>query len=67
MYNQTIHRDRKHISCYYWQVFTTAQILKKHVCFENCFEINGKQIIKMAKKEKLLNLKITQEKYNHHF
>ena len=30
------------------QSFTTAQILERHV--NDCFEINGKQIIKMEKK-----------------
>ena len=45
-YDQTLHCDRKHF-CYFLQSFAAAQILKRHV--NNCFEINSKQMIKMAK------------------
>ena len=47
MYNQTLHRDRKHFCCYCSQFFTTAQILERHA--NDYFEINDKQLIKTAK------------------
>ena len=63
MYNQTLHRDRKHFCRYCLQSFTTEQILERDI-INDCFEINGKQMIKMAKKVKLLNSKTIQEKQN---
>ena len=54
MYNQMLHRDRKHFYRYCLQPFTTEQILERDI-INDCFEINGKQMIKMAKKVKLLN------------
>ena len=63
MYNQTLHRDRKHFCRYCLQSFTTEQILERNI-INDCFEINGKQMIKMAKKVKLLNSKTIQEKQN---
>ena len=59
MHNQTLHRDRKHFYLYCLQSFCTAQILERHV--NDSFEINDKQITKMAKKTKLLNLKTIWE------
>ena len=64
MYNQTLHGDINHFCCYCLHSFSTAQILERHV--NDCFEINGKQIIEMAKKVKLLNSKNKREKQNHH-
>ena len=58
VYNQTLHHDRKHFCSYSLQSFTTAKILEKH---NDCFEINGKQIIRWLKKFKLLNLRTIQE------
>ena len=55
MCNQTLHRNRKHFYLYCLQSFSTEQILEKRV--NDCFEINDKQKIKIAKKVKLLNLK----------
>ena len=63
MYNQMLHRDRKHFCRYCLQSFTTEQILERDI-INDCFEINGKQMIKMAKKVKLLNSKTIQEKQN---
>ena len=48
IYNQALHCDRKHICHYYKQSFSTAQILERHV--NDCFEINGEQMLEMAKK-----------------
>ena len=55
IFNQTLQGDRKHIFCYCFQSFSTAQTLKRHVNI--CFEINGKQTIKMAKKDETVKLK----------
>ena len=63
MYNQTLHNDRKHCQ-YLLQSFTTAQILQKRD--NDCFEINSKQMIKITKKVKLLNLKTIGGKENLH-
>ena len=55
-YKQTLHRDRKNIFVVIvCTLFITAQILERRV--NDCFEINRKQMIKMAKKLKLLNEK----------
>ena len=62
MYNQILHRDRKHFRCYCLQSFSSAEILEKHT--KDCFEINGKHMIKMIRKGKLLNLKIMRGKSN---
>ena len=60
MFNQTLHRNQKHICRYCFRSFSIAQTLeRRHV--DEFFKINGKQIIKMAKKVKLLNLIATQE------
>ena len=46
MYNQTLHRDRKHFCHRFLLSFSTEKILERHV--NDWFEINGKQMIKMA-------------------
>ena len=61
MNNQTLHRDRKRICCYYFQSFGAVQTLERHV--NDYFEVNLKQMIEMAEKVKLLNSKKMQEKY----
>ena len=48
MYNQALHRGRKHFWLYCLQFLSAAQILERHN--NDCFEINGKQKIKMARK-----------------
>ena len=55
MYNQTLHRVRKRFCRYCLQFFSTAQILKKDL--HHCFEINGKQIMKMAKRDETVKFK----------
>ena len=47
-YNQTLHDDRKHFCFYCLQSFNTAQIRERQD--NDHFEVNGKQMIKMAKK-----------------
>ena len=60
LYNQTLLCDRKHFWCYCLQYFSAAQLLERHV--NDCFEIDGKWMTKIAKKVKLLSLKTAQEK-----
>ena len=51
MCNQTLHRDRNHFCCYCLQFFGTAQVLERQL--NDCFEINGNQMITIVKKLKL--------------
>ena len=37
------------------QYFTTAQILERHI--NDCFEVTGKQMVKMAKKGEIVKFK----------
>ena len=60
MYNQTLHQDRKVSCCYCIQFFSTTQRLERQ--FNNCFEINDKQMIKMIKKGEPLNSKTIQKR-----
>ena len=53
MYDDTLHRGRKYFFRYCFQVVRTAEILKSH--FNDCFKINGKQMIKMPKKVNMLD------------
>ena len=55
MYNQTLHRDRKHFCRYCLQSLRAAQILNRHV--SDYFKINGKQMIKMTKKVEAVKFK----------
>ena len=47
MYDHTLHHQRKDFCCYCLQAFSTEEMLKSHI--NNCFKINGKQIIQMPK------------------
>ena len=63
MYNQMLHRDRKHFVVVYSLLLETEiETLEKHT--KDCYEINGKQIINMLKRGKLLNLKNMIRKKN---
>ena len=55
MYNQTLYQDREQICHYYFQSFSTAQILERHV--NDSFEFNRKQVIKMTKKGQTVKFK----------
>ena len=55
MYNQTLHRDKKHFHRSFLQSFRTAQILDRHV--DDFLKSNGKQMIKMAKKNEIIKFK----------
>ena len=60
MYDDTLHRRRKHFCRYCLQAFSPEEILKSHI--KDCFKINGKQRIIIPKKANLLNSKIMKEK-----
>ena len=47
MYNQSKHKERKHICMYCLQCFSSERILANHV--NNCLTINGAQAINMPK------------------
>ena len=47
IYDHTLLRERKHFWRYCLQAFSTAEILKSRV--NDCFKINGKQMIKLPK------------------
>ena len=47
MSDRTLHRRRKHF-CPCLQAFSTAETFESHV--DDCFKINGKQIIAMTLK-----------------
>ena len=50
MYDHLLHRGRKHFCCYCLHAFITEEVLKCHI--KDCFNINGKQTIKMPKNGK---------------
>ena len=52
MYDDSLHRQRKHFCCYYLQFFNKKKILKRH--FKDFFKINDEQTIKMPKKEEYI-------------
>ena len=60
IYDHTLHNGRKHFCCYYFQTYSTEQILSCH--FKNCFKINGKQRIIMPKKGAYVKLKNNDRK-----
>ena len=41
MYNNSLHRERKHFCRYFLQAFCIEKIVKSHI--KDCFKINGKQ------------------------
>ena len=60
MYDCTLHHGRKHFCCYCLQAFSTKETLKRHN--KDCFNINSKQRIIMAKKVNMLHSQIMKEK-----
>ena len=55
MYDCTLHYGRKYFCCYCLQAFSTKETLKRHI--KDCFNINSKQRIIMAKKVNMLHSK----------
>ena len=60
MYDHVLHRGRKYFCRYCLQAFRTVEKLKCHIKY--CFKINGKQTIKMQKKNEYVKLKIYERK-----
>ena len=53
MYDHLLQGGRENIFCYCLQAFSRPEILKSHV--NDCFKINGKQMIKIPKKVNILD------------
>ena len=53
MYNQTLHRDR--FLSFFLRCFVSAKTLEINI--NDCLEISGKQMTKMAKKSETVNIK----------
>ena len=60
MHDYSLHRGRKHFCCYSLHAFITEETLKRHI--KDCFKINGKQTIKMSKKENYIKFKNFERK-----
>ena len=60
MHDHTLHCARKHFCFYYLQAFRTTEKLKFHI--KNCFEIKGKETIKMPKKGEYVKFKNFERK-----
>ena len=60
MYDYSLHRRRKHFCRYCLHAFITEEILKRHI--KDCFEINGKQKIKMPEKDEYIKFKNFERK-----
>ena len=56
MYDHSLHRGRKRFCCYCLHAFITEQVLKHHV--KDFFKINGKQNIKLPKKDEYVKFRI---------
>ena len=59
MYNNSLHRGRKHFCCFCLQAFSTEEMLK-HIKY--CFKINGKQRIIIPKKGDYVKFKDYERK-----
>ena len=59
MYDHTLHCGRKHFCHYSLQVFSTEDLLKRHI--KDCFKINDKRI-QMSKKIEYIKFKIFDKK-----
>ena len=66
MYNQSKHKERKHLCMYCLQCFSSERILANHV--NNCLTINGAQAINMPKQgENILKFNNFQKQLPVHF
>ena len=65
IYDHTLHRGEKHFSRYFLQDFRIVKILKGHV--NDCFKINGKQMIKMLEKGEYVRFKKYERKIKSQF
>ena len=60
IYDHTLKHVSKHFCHYCLHAFVTEEMLKRHI--KNCFKINGKQIIKMSKKDEYVKFKSFERK-----
>ena len=60
MYNRSLHRGKKHFCGYCLETFSTEEIVKSDV--NDCFKINGKQLIQMLKEGEYIKLKNNYKK-----
>ena len=60
MYDHSLHRGRKHFCRFCFHAFIMEENLKRHI--NDCFEINGKQAIKMPKKGEYVKFKNFERK-----
>ena len=65
IYDHTLHCGEKHFSRYFLQDFGIVEILKGHV--NDCFKINGKQMIKMLEKGEYVRFKKYERKIKSQF
>ena len=60
MYDHSLHSGRKIFCCYCLHAFITEEIVKYHI--KDCFKINGKQTIKMAKNGEYVKFKNSERR-----
>ena len=60
IYDQALHRGRKHFCRYCLHVSIPEEILKRHI--KDCCKVNGKQTIKIPKKGEYINFKNLKRK-----
>ena len=63
--DHSLHCSRKHFCRYCLHAFITEEILKRHI--KNCFKINGKQTIKMPKKDEYVKFKNFEKRIKSQF
>ena len=49
IHNQKLKRQKKYFCRFYFECFSTAEILERHA--NDCFAINWKEMVKMPKKD----------------
>ena len=65
MYDHSLYCGRKHFCRYCLHALFTENIVKRQI--KNCFKINGKQTIKMAKKGENIKFKNFERKIKSQF
>ena len=65
MYDHTLHGERMHFFCHCLQAFGTEKILQFHT--NDCFKINGKQMIKMPENDEYVRFKNYERKIKSSF
>ena len=60
IYDHILHHERKHFCHYCLRTFNTEKILKWHT--NDCFKINGKQMIEISEKDEYFRIKNHERK-----